>query len=58
MYGDGVLCDSATATFTVTGCGCEDDTPIDADAGGPYAGDVGESITFTGSASGGTPLYL
>jgi len=31
--------------------------PLIADAGGPYFGQIGETITITGSASGGTPPY-
>jgi len=31
--------------------------PLEADAGGPYDGNVGEDIQFTGSATGGTPPY-
>lgn len=31
--------------------------PLTADAGGPYSGNAGSAIPFTGSASGGTPPY-
>ena len=32
-------------------------TDLEVFCGGPYYGDVGEDITFTGSATGGTPPY-
>ena len=32
--------------------------PLEAEAGGPYCGVVNQSITFMGSAIGGTPPYL
>jgi PGF-CTERM protein len=35
----------------------EEVTELTADAGGPYSGYVDQPITFTGSASGGVPLY-
>jgi hypothetical protein len=38
--------------FVVTGSG-----GLSVDPGGPYTGNAGEDITFTGSASGGTPPY-
>jgi len=31
--------------------------PLEVDAGGPYEGNVGEDIQFSGSATGGTPSY-
>ena len=38
--------------FVVTGSG-----GLSVNPGGPYTGNAGEDITFTGSASGGTPPY-
>jgi hypothetical protein len=38
--------------FAVTGS-----SGLSVDPGGPYTGNAGEDITFTGSASGGTPPY-
>jgi PKD repeat protein len=45
---------SKTSSFTITG-GTPGGPTVS--AGGPYSGTVGQSITFTGSASGGTPPY-
>jgi PKD repeat protein len=43
--------DSDTFTITIVDC------LLDVDAHGPYYGEVGETIEFTGSVSGGTPPY-
>jgi len=44
---------SKTYTFTIGGGG----TGPTVEAGGPYSGNVGESITFSGSATGGSTPY-
>ncbi len=43
---------AATATVTVRA------PPLELNAGGPYSGESGYAIAFSGSASGGTPPYL
>lgn len=51
FYGDSATADGRTYGFADT------EAPLGADAGGPYSGAPNESISITGTATGGTPPY-